>query len=143
MRLITGNPVMGALPFHSGDFARSFARAMHIADYVGGRYTRLAGRDSEEEHEELAVMFLMGDITEKVWKERLQRLEKRQRKYHAIQDVIRGYDLACGDVFQALASRQLGRDEAIHHEAKLHEMLTEALQGVCRVYTCKMPKLSA
>jgi hypothetical protein len=85
----------------------------------------------------------MGDISEKVWKERLQRLEKRQRKYRAIQDVIRGYDLACGDVFQALASRQLSREEAIQHEGKLHEMLDEALKGVCRVYTCKMPKLSA
>jgi hypothetical protein len=143
MRGIPGNPQMGALPFHSGEFARAFQRAMHISDIVGARYTRLAGRESEQEHEELAVMFLMGEITEKVWKERLQRLEKRQRKYRAIQDVIRGYDLACGDVFQALASRQLGRDEAVQHEAKLREMLNEALTGVCRVYTCKMPKLSA
>lgn len=143
MRVIPGNPSLGALPFHNPEFSKAFNRAMHISDWVGTRYDRLAGRDSEQEHEELAVMFLMGDISEKVWKERLQRLEKRQRKYRAIHDVIRGYDLACGDVFQALASRQLGREEAIQHEAKLHDMLNEALKGVCRVYTCKMPKLSA
>ena len=142
MRGIPGNPLMGALPFHSGEFGKAFQRAMHISDVVGARYTRLAGRESEQEHEELAVMFLMGDITEKVWKERLQRLEKRQRKYRAFQDVVRGYDLACGDVFRALASRLLGREEAVQHEAKLHEMLNEALKGVCRVYTCKMPRLS-
>ena len=141
MRGLPGNGAIATLPFHCYEFAKAFRRSAHIGQIVGDRYARLVGRDAEEAQEELAVTYLMSDITEQTWKQRLQRAEKRQRKYHAILDVIRGYDVACSDVFQALASRQISRDQCLHHEGKLHEMMMAALRGVCTVYTCKMPRL--
>ena len=141
MRGMPGNAAMATLPFHNHEFAKAFRRSAHIGQAMCDRYARLVGRDADEAQEEMAVTYLMGDITEQIWKERLQRAEKRQRKYHAILDVLRGYDVACSDVFYALASRQMCREQCVHHEGKLYEMMEAALRGVCTVYTCKMPKL--
>ena len=124
---------------------RAHARCAHIREVPRGRLARLVGRDAEAEQEELSVAFLLNDISETEWKQRLQRGEKRRRKYQAFLDILESYVQACTDVFAMLMSRSLMRclepeaQTAVRHEGVLYGMAREAMQGVCRVYQCKMP----
>jgi hypothetical protein len=120
-------------------------RCAHIREVPRARLARLVGRDAEAEQEQLSVAFLLNDISETEWMQRLQRGEKRRRKYQAFLDILDSYVQACTDVFAMLMSRSLMRclepeaQTAVRHEEALMGMAREAMQGVCRVYQCKMP----
>ena len=124
---------------------RAHGRCAHIREVARGRLARLVGRDAEAEQEVLSVAFLLNDISEMEWKQRLQRGEKRRRKYQGFLDILDSYVQACTDVFAMLMSRSMPRcpeldaQTAARHEQALYDMACEAMHGVCRVYQCKMP----
>ena len=124
---------------------RAHGRCAHVREVPRGRLARLVGRDAEAEQEELSVAFLLNDISETEWKQRLQRGEKRRRKYQAFLDILDSYVQACTDVFAMLMSRSLMRclepdaQTAVRHEEALMGMALDAMRGVCRMYQCKMP----
>jgi hypothetical protein len=120
--------------------------ATHVQGVCMRRYQRLAGRDSEDSEEKLAVMYLMKDITEKSWMERLQRAEKRQRKYRMFADIFESYVAACTDIFRGVCSHpstptHIAHELGVTHCEEIWRIATDAMQNVCKLYDCKMPRL--
>ena len=128
--------------------ARALRFLLHVQATCMRRYQRLAGRDSVKSEEELAVMYLLNDIGEKEWMERLQRTEKRQRKYRMFADIFESYVAACTDVFRSMISSrftappaQTTPEQALTHCTELWSIASTAMQGVCKLYDCKMPPI--
>jgi hypothetical protein len=128
--------------------ARALRFLLHVQATCMRRYQRLAGRDSVKSEEELAVQYLLNDIGEKEWMERLQRTEKRQRKYRMFAEIFESYVAACTDVFRSMiTSRLTGQpaqttpEQALTHCTELWNIASAAMQGVCKLYDCKMPPI--
>lgn len=128
--------------------ARALRFLLHVQATCMRRYQRLAGRDSVKSEEELAVLYLLNDIGEKEWMERLQRTEKRQRKYRMFADIFESYVAACTDVFRGMIGfrfnaqpAQITPEQALTHCTELWNIASAAMQGVCKLYDCKMPPI--
>lgn len=139
IRVRTPEPVLQSV-------ARSLRFLLHVQGICMRRYQRLAGRDSVQSEEELAVLYLMNDISEKVWMERLQRAEKRQRKYRMFSDIFESYVAACTDVFRCMSvpsymPAHVTPEVAVTHCTELWSIASNAMSAVCKLYDCKMPRI--
>lgn len=103
-----------------------------------------------------------------MWKSRLQRADKRQRKYRAFLDVFNSYVAAFGDVMHAMCSTAamsrrttpqfaaaavadvaaaggaaaaaiITPEAAAEHCTSMWKISCKALEDVCTLYDCKMP----